>query len=71
MYGASPPNFYDPRCKDWYINQHKKTHTTFSDVYKFASSGKLGITNCIPLWVTPGNDVGNLKEQFYGAYCLD
>jgi hypothetical protein len=51
-YGAgiyNCPKHYDPRCQDWYVAQYEKEHTTFTDVQVFPG-GKLGITNCVPLW---------------------
>ena len=56
---------YDPRCRSWYKDQHKKWHSIFTDVYIFAA-GRPGITNCVPLWSNNGGE-----EKYYGAYCLD
>jgi len=48
---------------------YKKEHTTFTNIYRFKSDGKLGITNCFPLWSSPKDQHGT--KDYYGAYCLD
>jgi hypothetical protein len=63
------PTWYDPRCRGWYEDVHESKYQTLTDIYTYAS-GKLGLTNCVPLFV---NDVVNeATENIYkGAYCLD
>jgi hypothetical protein len=43
--------------------QYKKPTSTFSNVYNYAN-GRLGVTNCVPLWSSD-------NTKYYGAYCLD
>jgi hypothetical protein len=62
---TNPPNYYDPRCRDWYKDQYNVTHATFSDIYQYAD-GYLGITNCAPLWANIDD-----KLSYHGAYCMD
>lgn len=38
-----------------------------TDIYTYAS-GKLGLTNCVPLWGRKNNQV---EKIYKGAYCLD
>lgn len=61
--GQEPPKYYDPRCRGWYSMQYKKPTSTFSNVYNYAN-GRLGVTNCVPLWSSD-------NTKYYGAYCLD
>ena len=49
-------------------------HATFTDVQAFPD-GKLGITNCVPLW-SRTNDTeaarsGIPNGKYHGAYCFD
>ena len=66
-YGGECPKHYDPRCRNWYVDQYGKDHSTFTDVYTF-SNGDLGISNCVPLWGTPNK---NGERKYHGAYCFD
>lgn len=62
---VSTPLHYDPRCRPWYKEQYEDhNYPVFTEIYRFNSNNKLGITNCVPV-----KDQGN--RIFYGAYCID
>ena len=67
---------YDPRCRDWYRAQYRRTYSIFTDIYTYANN-ELGITNCVPLWQSVQEiDLYDATDKvkdltYYGAYCLD
>ena len=52
------PKHYDPRCRPWYSQTYKSEYPIFTDIYKFATGDRLGITNCVPVW-----------DQLFGGKC--
>lgn len=42
-------NLYDPRMRTWYITAMLDNEIRWSEIYKFASEDKLGITSIIPI----------------------
>jgi hypothetical protein len=65
--GDTPPLYYDPRCRGWYKQAFKSEFIILTDIYAYAN-GELGITDCVPLWVS---DEAQESREFKGSYCFD
>ena len=61
--------WYNAVCRQWYKDQRENvSRGIISDLYPFAQSGMMGLTQCMPLLdqPEPAND-----PKFYGAFCVD
>jgi hypothetical protein len=65
-YGTPCPEYYDPRCRDWYVQQERKDYEHMTGLYRY-SSGSMGLSACTPLW----NSTHPTNNKYHGAYCMD
>ena len=62
------PKWYSTVCRNWFKGQRDlPSQNTMSDLYLFASTNILGLTNCAPILKSDSSG----KTEFHGTICLD